>query len=123
MSFQQEFQRDLLRGLLLQAQPAPLPTIERRVYYDEQGHVLTYTCEDLPGNYIVVTAEQFSEARPDAIVRDGQLVYTHKLSHVSRLAPAASGTPTSRHDVNILVDSDDPDAVFWAVQLREVSSD
>lgn len=120
MNFRQEFEVDLIKSLLIQAASMPPPVIERRAYYDEQGHIITYTCENLPGNYINVTPEQFAEARPDAIVRDGKLVYTHRLSHVVKLVQSSSGRATSKYDINILVPDTDPEACFWSTQVREI---
>ena len=120
MSFIQEFNMEQIRALLLTAhQQAPRP-VERRLYYDESGRVVTYTCEDLPGNYIVVTPEQFAEARPDVIVRDGKIIYTHKLSHISKLAESTEGVATSRWDVNILVDAESPSRTCWSMQDNPV---
>ena len=41
---------------------------EFRLYYDDKGYVITYTCEKLEGNYIVIDALAFAEARPDVRV-------------------------------------------------------
>lgn len=107
---------DALQELLNQTAQSTPRTIERRVYYDDQGRIITYTCDNLPGNYILVTPEQFAEARPDAIVRDGQLVYTHKVSHVGKLVQASSGQATSAQDINIIVPAGKR-AVYWQMQL------
>lgn len=121
MSFIQEFNLEQIRRLLLTAHQTVAKPIERRLYYDEAGNVITYTCEDLPGDYIIVTPEQFAEARPDVKVRDGQLIYTHKLSHISKMAQSTTGVATSDWDVNILVDRQAPEKKFWSMKTHVVS--
>ena len=32
-----------------------------KIYYNDEGHITTLTTEDIPGPYVVVTAEQFEE--------------------------------------------------------------
>ncbi len=79
------------------------PTIEFRVYYKTDGSIITYTTENIPGNYIVITPLQYAEARPDALVIDGQLTYTHTVSHVSKLEKnKTSGVKTSKYDISVI---------------------
>lgn len=115
-----EFDFELIKKILLEAHKTQSKPIERRLYYDEKGHVITYTCEDLPGNFIIVTPEQFAEARPDVIVRDGKIIYTHKISHVSKLVRSTTGTATSSWDINILIEPDAVQKIFWSMQDHPV---
>jgi len=87
----------------------PPPPPEYRVYYDDAGKVITYTTEtDRPGNFIVITKEQYAEARHDAIVKDGQLVFTHVRRHVMKLVKNSSGGRlASRLDASVLADPED----------------
>lgn len=81
--------------------------VEYRLYYGEAGEVVTYTCEDLPGTYIVITKEQFAEARWDATVVDGRLTYKDRITHVIKLAKnGVEGVKTSKYDINIITDVD-----------------
>jgi hypothetical protein len=121
MNFRQEFELSDIKNLLVNFSVEAKP-IERRLYYDSEGRVITYTCENLPGDFIVVTPEQFAEARPDVLVRNGKLIYTHKLSHVTKLAPSTSGTATSKWDVNILVDPAQESHEFWELVDNEIES-
>jgi hypothetical protein len=34
---------------------------EFRLYYDEKGNVICYTCEKLEGNYVIIDAQTFAE--------------------------------------------------------------
>lgn len=112
---------DLLRQMLLKAVPMPVVRPELRLYYDTDGKIITYTCENLPGEYIVVTPQQFAEARPDALVKNGKLVYTHRLSHVTKLTSAQTGIKTSHWDINIVVEPEQ-EGCFWDISVNEVQS-
>ena len=45
-----------------------------RLYHDDAGYPLCYSMEDLPGNYIDITAEQYAESSGQVIVKNGKLV-------------------------------------------------
>lgn len=84
-----------------------------RAYYTESGAVTTYTTEDIPGNWIEVTAAQFAEARCDAYVYDGKLISPNKTKIVAKLVRNIEGThETSKYDINIITDVD---AVKWGL--------
>lgn len=84
-----------------------------RAYYDANGKVVTYTVEELEGNWIPVDAAQFAEARVDAVVVDGKLVTPHKVKMVSKLVRNVNGDYTSsKYDINIITDVD---TVKWGL--------
>lgn len=60
---------------------------EFRLYYDDKGHVVCYTCEKLEGNYIVIDALTFAEGRPDVRVIDGKITKVQEGGFVSKLIP------------------------------------
>lgn len=94
-----------------------------RLYHDEQGRVITYTTENLPGNYITITREQFAEARPDVLVVDGQIELTHAMTKVRKLhtvdhMPAQAA---SCWDVNIVADpATDTDWQLWGMTSNDL---
>ena len=95
------------------------PVIEKpefRLYYDERGHVLSYTCEKLPGSYIVVDTITFAEARPDVRVVDGKLVSATSGAVISRLYPSKEGVLCESEDVSIIAEAD---GQYW--KLKTVS--
>lgn len=98
--------------LILLSKPQPkIHEVEFRLYYDENGKVVTYTSEKLPGSYIVISKEQYNEARNDVIVKDGKIIYTHKTTHVMKYTKNLSrGIKTSKYDINIITDKD---CIFW----------
>jgi hypothetical protein len=100
-----------LQQALLASQPIKPKELEYRVYYDSSGNVVTYTTEDLPGDYIVITREQYNLARHDAKVKDGKLHLVHLLNTVLKIAKTESGVwRTNAHDVSVVADEDDTDS-------------
>jgi len=98
------------------------PKIEKpefRLYYDEKGKVVCYTCEKLPGNYIVVDQLTFAQARPDVRVIDG-VVSTAPACVVSKLMPSDTGTACTKYDVSIVVTDQCCDVNNWKMVTYEL---
>lgn len=90
---------------------------EFRLYYDDKGHVVCYTCDKLDGNYIVIDATTFAEGRPDIRVIDGKITNVQEGTFVSKLVPSdvleklklvqfdyTEGVNCAEEDVSIVVD-------------------
>lgn len=95
------------------------PIIEKpefRLYYDDKGQVVTYTCEKLEGNYIVIDALMFAEARPDVRVVAGKVVRAGSGAVISRLYPDKTGVLCEAEDVSIITETD---GQYW--KLKTVS--
>jgi len=87
-------------------EPKPLPKIEFRLYYDDKGKVVCYTCEKLEGNYIVIDAETYAVGRPDVRVIDGKISTVAPSAIVTKLMiDENDGTECAYEDVSIVVDS------------------
>lgn len=81
------------------------PIIEKpefRLYYDERGNVVTYTCEKLEGNYIVIDSLTFAEARPDVKIVDGKLIRQGSGAVISKLEKSDQGVLCELEDVSII---------------------
>jgi len=78
---------------------------EFRLYYDDTGKVICYTCEKLPeGNYIVVDKQTFAESRPDVRVIDGRISTVNPAFIVTKLMPDdKEGTTTALEDISIVI--------------------
>jgi hypothetical protein len=76
---------------------------ELRLYYDDKGKVLFYTCEKPEGNFIVVDAQTYMEARPDVRVVDGKVTKV-QAAIVSKLMPNTIGQRCAHEDISIVVD-------------------
>lgn len=89
---------------------------EFRLYYDDKGYVITYTCDNLEGNYIVIDALTYAESRPDVRVVDGQIIRNHSVSVVSRLYKDTEGVLCESEDVSIITKTD---GQYW--KLKTIS--
>lgn len=90
---------------------------EFRLYYDDKGYVTGYTCEKLEGNYIIVDALTFAEARPDVRVVDGKIIKNNTGSVVSRLYKDTDGVLCEIEDVSIITESD---GQYWNLKTHEL---
>ena len=79
---------------------------EFRLYYNETGRVVCYTCEKLEGKYIVIDAATFAQSRPDLRVIDGRISVVNTGSVVSKLTQSDTGPTCATEDISILVDED-----------------
>lgn len=95
---------------------------EFRLYYDDKGHVITYSCEKLEGNYIVVDALTFAQARPDVRVIDGRLSSVAPHAVITKLMPDKSeGRACAMEDISIVVSSKDKvKKQKWKVNVYEL---
>jgi len=88
---------------ILYSVPEPAP-IFYRLYYDDQGLPLFYSMEDLPGNYIDIDKETYSQSSSYVRVRDGQLIRI--ITNSSRkLIPSNIGVACHPDDVAVVSDS------------------
>jgi hypothetical protein len=74
----------------------------RKLYYNEDSKPLQYTIEDLPGNYIEITALEFASARYDVIVKDGKLTYPEYKTFQKLTPTSDKGTKCYKDDVSII---------------------
>ena len=85
-------------------EPKPLQKPEFRLYYDDKGKVLFYSCEKPEGNYIVIDAATYAAGRPDVRVIDGKISTAIPSLVVSKLMPNIEGTCCTEEDISIIVD-------------------
>jgi hypothetical protein len=85
------------------------PVIEYKIYYDETGKILDYTTDNLPGNYIVVDKDIFSQHKFDIKIKEGKIVAAKPM--VGKLRPAETGTACDPMDVTIITNQ--TPAVYW----------
>lgn len=89
---------------------------EFRLYYNDEGTVLFYSMENLPGNFIIVDKQTYHECRTDLLVRDGKIIrQTHAASW--KLVPADEGSCACHpQDVTLIVDINCANKQFWKVK-------
>ena len=83
-------------------EPWQPPVVFWRLYYDELGLPMFYSQEDVPGNYIDVTPEQYRRSSMNVRVRAGRLIELDS-AVIKKKIPAATGTPCCPTDVSIVV--------------------
>ena len=81
-----------------------MQNIEYRLYYDDDGRVLFYTCEKPEGKYLLIDKLTFAQARPDLRVIDGKLSSVNPKAIISKLVLADEGITCASEDISILVD-------------------
>lgn len=100
------------------------PTVivpEFRLYYDDNGHVVCYTCSKPEGNYIVIDALTYAAARPDIRVIDGKISTVSESMVVSKLMPGDSGVTCASEDMSIIVDDSYTDqTIQWKLKTYEL---
>lgn len=93
--------------------------VEFRLYYDDNGKIICYTCEALEGNYIVIDSLTYAECRTDIRVIEGKIVRANERAIVSRLEISDKGTYCAKNDVSIIVDESYDDKQQWETKLNE----
>ncbi len=92
-----------MEHIILWEQP-PLEKPEFRLYYDDKGKVLFYSCEKPEGNYIIIDATTYASGRPDVRVIDGKISTAVPSLVVSKLMPNVEGVSCTEEDISIVVD-------------------
>lgn len=98
----------------------PPPPVEFRLYYNEDGKVITYTCEKLEGQYIIIDALTFAEARPDVRVVNGRVVSGIHNVIISKLKPTDTGGTACLNEDICIVSPDDENSIKWKLNLNEL---
>lgn len=100
------------------------PKVEKpefRLYYDDKGYVVCYTCEKLVGNYIVIDALTFAESRPDVRVVEGKLIKNISTQVISKLVPKANGeVQCAIDDISIITNDNTVETQTWDYKLYEL---
>jgi hypothetical protein len=99
-------------------EPAPLVKPEFRLYYDDKGKVICYTCEKLEGDYIVIDTQTYAEMRHDIRVVDGKIVPENSACFISRYYKSDKGTLCMYDDISIVSDDE---GQYWELKTYEFS--
>lgn len=87
-----------------------------RLYHDDQGHLLFYSMDDLPGLHVEIDVELYRRSPSRVRVIDGR-VHELEWRKSVKLRPNQTGTPCHPEDVTIVYDYQD--ARCWAVTAYE----
>jgi dynactin complex subunit len=101
-----------------------VPIIEKpefRLYFDDLGSVVCYTCEKLEGNYIIIDALAFAEGRYDVRVVEGRVIKDALNATIIRLIPSTEGTLCAAEDLSVIVNEDDDiEKQYWKLAVYEL---
>jgi hypothetical protein len=98
----------------------PIIKPEFRLYYDDRGNVLFYTCEKPEGKYVVIDADTYAQGRPDIKVVDGKVAGAIHGSVVSKLVYDDNGTTCASEDISVIVDSSYDNITKWKLKTYEL---
>lgn len=89
-----------------------------RLYYDENGKVICYTCEALPGeNYIEIDRQTYAEGNPCLRIIDGVIRSDSEYVVIAKIVESNEGISCEPEDICILTDSTDNKK--WKVEINE----
>lgn len=88
-----------------------------RLYYNEHGEPLFYTMEDLPGNYIEIDQETFTQSPSNVRVVNG-LLKRITTSAIRKLVPADNGTCCDPRDICVVVNAEQTHQK-WSIKRYE----
>jgi hypothetical protein len=97
-----------------QRMPLPAPP-QYRLYYDDLGRPITYTTEDLPGNYVVLTVDEYAFASPHVRVKNGKLITVSRRPAEKLISVSDHGQRCHPCDVTVIVSESMP-ARLWRLQ-------
>ena len=101
------------------AEPVPEPVpIFFRLYYNERGEPVSYSMDNLPGNYIEIDAETYQRSSSNVRVIDGKIVPVVYKRPVSKLTPGTAGTACLPDNVSVVVAQDQPH-IKWSLKSNE----
>ena len=89
-----------------------------RLYYDAQGCPITYTNEDLEGDYVEVDGPTYMSGDMNIRVRDGQII-KFLLQTYKKLKPGSTGTACVNGNVTIVAPADYPKQTLWRLTTNE----
>lgn len=93
--------------------------VEFRLYYDDNGDVLYYTCDNPIGNFIVIDAQTYAECRFDIKVIDDKIVKQNRYT-IMKLVPYKEGTECIAEDVTIIADVNyTGSTIKWKLKVNE----
>ena len=93
--------------------------VEYRLYYDDNGDVICYTCDPVEGKYIVIDRQTFAECRPDIKVIDSRIVKKSE-THVITKMVKGNGITCAKEDINIIVnDEHNGPTEEWKLKIYE----
>jgi hypothetical protein len=100
--------------------PDPEPVFYR-IYYGDNGELICYTMEDLPGNYIEIDHATYQQGLPNIRIVDEKIKVINPSSVVRKLKPNKDqGTACHPSDICLVV-SPTVAHTFWSMTSNETN--
>lgn len=94
---------------------------EFRLYYDDNGKVICYTCDKLEGKYIVIDALTYAMARQDVRIIDNKISTAAPNAVVYKLMPnEIEGLSCAHDDVSIICNDINTKTKKWKLTVYEL---
>ena len=88
-----------------------------RLYYNKRtGEPIAYSMEELEGDYVEVSKEQYHEGRYDVVIKDNNIVYLASVQYIRKLVPDQNGIPCVKNNVLIV---DKTSSAKWKLKTKE----
>jgi hypothetical protein len=100
--------------------PSKPVSVFYRLYYNDDGTPICYSMEDLPHNYIELTAEQYHQSPPNVRVINGQMVVIKPPVYIKKLVPGTEGLACDPRDICVVVREDQPH-INWSIKSNEAN--
>jgi hypothetical protein len=91
--------------------------LEYRLYFDQNGKVLFYTCEKPEGNYIVIDKDTYANGRFDIKIMDGKIFSIYDKKIISKLVLNDAGTSCLPDDVSVVFSGNN--SKKWKLKIYE----
>lgn len=92
--------------------------VEFRLYYDDAGKVVSYSCCDVQGyDYIVIDSQTYAESNPFVKVIDGKICKDSDFMVVSTMVMSDNGVSCEPDDICVLTMNDN--SINWKVETNE----
>ena len=89
-----------------------------RLYYNKDtGEPIAYSMEELNGEFVEVSQEQYHQGRYDVVVKDNTLVSITNMQYVRKLVPDTEGVAC--HKTNVLI-VDKTSSARWKIKTKEL---
>jgi len=80
----------------------PVDFTYRLYYNNDTGEPITYSMEELKGDFVTVTKQQYTEGRYDVIVKDNGIFKLNSIQCIRKLVPDQKGIACDLTNVLIL---------------------
>ena len=87
--------------------------------HDDNGKVISYTCDKVENNCIEIDMNTYMACRFDIKIIDGSIVSLNDYGTVNKLKPSSSGTVCTRDNILIIAPDNYNDTICWEVKSYE----